>query len=195
MLRMRCGRRLETTMARGPLRISRAAHPRPVKHLGLGSLDFALRRVRGGKRAVMEELAPLAMQSEPRLTPALLTSAGLSSWQRRSVTLDDLAVEAGMTKGEFLAAVVRAGFEFTEEITDLLVACAFPSVVGACVKRAQTPNGFADRQLLFEHFGALSMSIELEQAAEKARRVAGTNDAGAADSDFWGFLRKDSVES
>jgi hypothetical protein len=58
-------------MARGPLRISRASRVPTVKHLGPGTLDFALRRVRGGKRSVMQELAPLAMQFEPRLELAI----------------------------------------------------------------------------------------------------------------------------
>jgi hypothetical protein len=161
-------------MTRGPLRISRAGHPRTVKHLGLGSLDFALRRVRGGKKSVMEELAPLAMQFEPRLERAVAKWRQLTRWQRRFVTLDDLAAEARLTKGEFLGAVVRASFEFANEITDLLVACASPAVVAACAKRAQTPNGFADRQLFLEHFGALSASLALERAAaERSRRVAG----------------------
>jgi hypothetical protein len=178
-------------MARGPLRISRAAHPRTVKHLGPGTLDFHLRHVRGGKRAIMEEIAPLAMQFEPRLEPAIRKWHQLTQWQRRFVTLDDLATEADLTKGQFLSAIVRAGFEFSEGITDLLVACAFPSVVAASVKRPKTLNGSADRQLLFEHMSALSMTTALEQAADKARRAAGTNDTGAMDPDYLGFLRKD----
>ena len=66
-------------------------------------------------------------------------------------------------------------------ITDLLVACAFPSVVAASAKRAKTPNGFADRQLLFEHMSALSMDLVLEHAANKARRVAGKDHAEPMD--------------
>ena len=152
-------------MARGPRRISRTAHPRTVKRLGLGSLDFALRSVRGGKRAIMEEIAPMATQFESRLEPAKWHQ--LTPWQRRSVTLDDLAVEAGLTKGEFLAAIVRAGFEFTEEITDLLVACAFPSVIGACVRRGKMASGFVDRQLLLEHCSGLAVRKRFQEAASQ----------------------------
>ena len=162
-------------MARGPLRIARAAHPRTVKHLGPGSLDFALRRVRGGKRGVMEELAPLAMQFEPRLngSPEM---AALTPWQRRFVTLDDLAAEAGMTKGEFLGRFTRV-FRVHREITDLPWPVP-PQALSARAQAGPTPNGFADRQLFLEHFGALSMRMALEAAAEKARRVAGTNHTG-----------------
>jgi hypothetical protein len=39
--------------------------------------------------------------------------------------------------------VVRAAFELTADVTDLLVACAFPDVVAASVKRARTPQGVA----------------------------------------------------
>jgi hypothetical protein len=181
-------------MARGPLRISRAGRVPTVKHLGPGTLDFALRRVRGGKRSVMQELAPLAMQFEPRLELAIHKWHELTPWQRRFVTLDDLAAEAGVRNSEFLAAIVWAGFEFTHHLTDLLVACSFPSVVAASVKRAKTPNGIADRQLLYEHMRALSMSTALEQAADKARRAAGKNDAGAMDPDYVGFLKGDPVD-
>ena len=79
----------------------------------------------------------------------------------------------------------------THHITDLLVACAFPGVVAASIKRATTPNGIADRQLLYEHMSAVSMSTALEQAADKARRAAGANDTGAMDEDYLGFLRTD----
>lgn len=166
-------------MARGPLRISRAGRVPTVKHLGPGTLDFALRSVRGGKRAIMDELAPRAVRFEPRLAPAITKWQGLTQWQRRFVTLDDLAVESGLTKGEFLAAMVRTGFELTDALTDLIVACAFPCVLGACVRRARRPNGLADRQLLFEHFSVASMDLALEQAADKVRRLAETTRTGA----------------
>jgi hypothetical protein len=123
----------------------------------------------------MQELAPLAMQFEPRLELAIHKWHELTPWQRRFVTLDDLAAEAGVRNSEFLAAIVWAGFEFTHHLTDLLVACSFPSVVAASVKRAKTPNGIADRQLLYEHMSALSMKLALEQAADKARRSAEKN--------------------
>lgn len=138
-------------MARGPLRISRAAQPRTVKHLGVGSLDFALRSVRGGKRAVMEEIAPLAMEFEPRLEPAIRKWLALTPWQRRFVTLDDLAAEAGLTPGEFLGAIARASFEFTKSITGLIIASSYPKVVQASVKRALTPEGIEDRLMLIQY--------------------------------------------
>jgi hypothetical protein len=133
----------------------------------------------------MEELAPLAVQFEPRLKPAIRKWQQLTPWRRRFVTLDDLAADADLTEGEFLAAVVRVGFEFTHSITDLLVACAFPDVVVATIKRAKTLNGFEDRQLLFEHMNAYSAR---QQAADKARRVAATIDSSAS-QDYPAFLR------
>ena len=57
-------------MARGPLGVTRAGRPKTVKHLGPGTLDFALSSIRGGRRRVMEEIAPLAMDFEPRLERA-----------------------------------------------------------------------------------------------------------------------------
>ncbi len=99
----------------------------------------------------MEELAPLALEFEPRLEGAILRWTQLTPWQRRFVTLEDLAVDTGLKPGEFLAAIVRASFEFTDRIADLIVAAAFPEIVLASAKRALTPDGFADRKLLLEH--------------------------------------------
>jgi hypothetical protein len=82
----------------------------------------------------------------------------LTPWQRRITPLEDLCLAAGLQPSEFLAAVVRVAFEFTHEITDLLVASAFPEVVQASVKRALTPRGVEDRRLLFEHTGFIGDS-------------------------------------
>ena len=139
----------------------------------------------------MEELAPLAMDFEPRLERAVARWHQLSPWQRRSVTLDDLAEEADLPNGEFLAAIVRAAIEWTHDLTDLLVACAFPAVVAAAAKRAQHPDGALDRQLFFEHMSALSMKRTLVQAAEKARPTAAQHETRAVESDHLSFLRND----
>ena len=154
-------------MARGPLGVTRAGRPKTVKHLGPGTLDFALSSIRGGRRRVMEELAPLAIDFEPRMEPAVRKWQELTPWQRRSVTLDDLAEQAGLPKGEFLAAIVKTAFEWTHDLTDLLVASAFPAVVAAAARRAEHPDGVLDRQLLFDHMSALSMKRTLERAAER----------------------------
>ncbi len=180
-------------MARGPLGVTRAGRssPRTVKHGGPGTLDFTLRSIRGGKRAVMEELAPAAVEFEPRMEPAVRKWQELTPWQRRSVTLDDFAVEAGLPSSEFLAAIVRAAFEWTHELTDLIVACAFPGVVAAAAKRAQHPDGVLDRQLLFEHMSALRMETTLQRVAEHSPRVPEQHETRAVESDHLSFLRKD----
>jgi hypothetical protein len=110
-----------------------------------------LRSVHGGKRYVMEVLAPSAMQFERRLERPVARWMQLTPWQRRFVTLDDLAADAGLTPAEFLGAVVRAAFEFTGSMTDLIVASAFPRIVQACATRATTPSGIEDRMVLMQY--------------------------------------------
>ena len=122
--------------------------PRP------GTLDFALRSVRAGKHRAME-LAPNAIAFEPRMEHVVQAWSQLTPWQRRVTPLEDLCAAADMKPSEFLSAVVRASFEFTNDITDLLVATAFPEIVHAAVQRARTPHGVEDRRLLFEHAGFL----------------------------------------
>ena len=74
-------------------------------------------------------------------------------WQRRFVTLDDLAAGARLTRGEFVAATTRAAFELTGCIADLIVGAALPEMVATSVKRALTPDGVEDRLLLLDHMG------------------------------------------
>lgn len=130
----------------------------------------------------MEELAPLAIAFEPRLERAVVRWAQLTPWQRRFVMLEDLAAHAGLTPGEFLAAVVRASFKFTENITDLIVASALPEVVVASVKRALTPNGIEDRWLLLEHMGFLRGPQPTGSAARNGSTVATANAGPTCDS-------------
>jgi hypothetical protein len=99
----------------------------------------------------MEELAPLASAFEPRVEPAIVRWAQLTTWQRRFVTLDDLAAHAGLTQGEFFGAIARASFEYTGTLADLIVASAVPEMMVAATKRACTPQGFEDRWMLLQH--------------------------------------------
>jgi len=102
------------------------------------------------------ELATLAIECEPRLAPVVAMWVQMTPWQRRVTTLEELIEPTTLTPGEFLAAVVRASFAFTDTITDLLVASALPEVVTRSVRRALTLNGVDDRRLLLEHAGFLS---------------------------------------
>jgi len=140
-------------MARGPLRVTRAGHIRRYGRPEPDTLEFVFRNARVSKRRVMEELAPHALEFEPRLAPAVKRWVDLSPWQRRFVTLDDLADGAGLTRGEFFAAIAQASFEFTSNITDLIVAAALPDMVATSVRRALMPEGFEDRIALLAHAG------------------------------------------
>jgi chemotaxis regulatin CheY-phosphate phosphatase CheZ len=142
-------------MARGPLRLTRAGAPAPLASPGPGTLDYALRGVRGGKQRVME-LAPLAVRFESRLECVVALWQQFTPWQKRTTTLDELAALGELTTSEFLAAIVRAGFEFNNQITPLLVAAAFPEVIDRGIKRALQLDGFEDRQLLMQYVAAVS---------------------------------------
>jgi hypothetical protein len=102
------------------------------------------------------ELAPNAIAFEPRMEHVVNAWNRLTPWQQRITPLESLCAAAGMKPSEFLGAVVRASFEFTNELTDLLVATAFPEIVQAAVQRARTPRGVEDRRMLFEHVGFLN---------------------------------------
>jgi hypothetical protein len=144
-------------MARGPLGVTRADKSPVIPRPRPGTLDFALRSVRAGKYRAME-LAPRAIAFEPRMEQVVSAWVRLTRWQQRITPLEDLCAAAGMTPSEFLGAVVRASFELTNEMTDLLVAAAFPEIVQATVQRARTPRGVEDRRMLFEHIGFLGGS-------------------------------------
>lgn len=82
-------------------------------------------------------------------------------------------------------------FEASEGVTDLLVACAFPSVVAASVKRARTSKGIADRQLLFEHMSALRAAGTDDDVRPTNRK----SDADKMSSDPMAFLGKDPTDN
>jgi hypothetical protein len=176
-------------MARGPIRLTREGNIPSIRRPGPGTLDHALRSIRGGKYAFMD-LAPMAVTFEPRVARTVEIWSLLTAWQRRQVTLEALAAEAGLTPSEFLAAVVRAAFECTDAIANLLVACAFPGVVAASVKRARTPRGLADRQLLFEHMSAMAARVN-----DRGHPTNGKCDAEKTSSDPLAFLRKDPTDN
>ena len=145
-------------MARGPLRVTRAGNLPVIARPGPGSIDFALRSMRGGKRDIMK-YAGLAVAFEPRMLPIVATWRQFTPWQQRVTMVDALLAQVGgMTSGEFMGAVARAAFEFTEGVADLCVAAALPEVVTRTVRSAQRLNsriGQRDRHDLLAHAGFL----------------------------------------
>jgi len=142
-------------IARGPLRLTRAGALPTLTPPGPGTIDFALRHIRGGKRDVMD-YARSAVAFEPRLAPVLTMWEQLTPWQRRKVTLDALVTQVGdLAPGEFVGAVARAAFELTGGVTDLIVTAALPELIVTVVKQARTLNGYQDRRVLLEHAGFL----------------------------------------
>ena len=166
-------------MARGPLGVTRAGRPKTVKHLGPGTLDFALRSVRGGKRAIMEELAPAAVEFEPRMEPAVRMWQELTPSQRRSVALDDLAAEAELPKGEFFAAIVYAGYQLSHPMTDLILACGFPDGANC----ARPADGVVDRELLDQHMHEVAERV----SAHDADKSEGNDAPGFVTDPSWFF--------
>jgi hypothetical protein len=66
-------------MARGPLGVTRAGGARYIGPPRPGTIDFALRSIRGGKYRVME-LASSAVRFEPRLQPIAVAWETLTPW-------------------------------------------------------------------------------------------------------------------
>jgi len=137
-------------VARGPLRVTRAGRSPVIHPWQPGTLEFALRSIRGGKTKFMD-LASQAIQFDDRVELVVQQWNRLTAWQRRITPLEDLCEAADITPGEFLGVVVRAAFEFSRDIAPLLVAAAFPGVVQSTIQRAKTINGHQDRRILFEH--------------------------------------------
>ena len=138
-------------MARGPLGVTRAGRSPQLTPSPPGTLDYLLRSIRGGKGHFMA-LAPAAVKFEPRLAPIVDRWQQMSTWQRRTTTLDDLIAHADLSPAEFLAAVVWAAYETGSTLTPLLVMAWSPHVIKASAKRAlNLKRGFQDRRLLLEY--------------------------------------------
>jgi len=67
------------------------------------------------------------------------------------------------------------------------VACGYPGVVAASVRRARTPEGLADRQLIFEHVSAFRSAGAYEQGSHPHQR----SDAKTTSSKPLKFLGRD----
>lgn len=111
-----------------PLGVTRAGRNNSPTSPGPGTLDYALRSIRAGKKRVMA-LAPMAVTYEPQLAPVVEQWRQMSTWQRRTTTLDDLLSEANVPPGAFLAAIVRAAYELDSTLTPLLVMAWSPGVI------------------------------------------------------------------
>ncbi len=85
------------------------------------------------------ELAPAAVNYEPRLVPIVEQWRQMSAWQRRTTTLDDLVAQADLSPGDFLAAVAWAAYETGSTLTPLIVMALSPHVIKASAQRALNP--------------------------------------------------------
>jgi hypothetical protein len=81
----------------------------------------------------------------------------LAAKYQRVAPVEAVCIAAGIDTEKFFAVVAAAVFRQTKHTAELLAASAQPKVVEASVERATSPDGVADRKMLFQHAEFLPM--------------------------------------
>lgn len=117
-----------------------------------GSIAYASRFLKGGKRALME----LARISEREDVKGVVKHwDDLSERKRRDAKIEEICESLEVSPSDFLAEVVKAAFECNTDIGKLVAAVEHPRVVQAAIRNALKPKGTKDREMLMQASGLL----------------------------------------
>jgi hypothetical protein len=131
---------------------SRIRRPRTAPR-SIGTLGYALHKIPGGRKTFIE-YARIAAASSDKVRVFVECYEDLSTRERDGIPLDQICIEsAAITPAELLGEVVKAAFEFGQDVSALMAATCLPEVVGASIREAKKARGFKDRQALMQHSG------------------------------------------
>ena len=116
-----------------------------------GTLAYAASRI-GGKENFFDLVRQSARENK-WLMPLVEKWDSISKSDRRYTNLDDLVTSLDLSPGRVLGAVVETAFNDNLDVSRLIASVRHPEVVEASIERALTPEGEADRRMLFQHSG------------------------------------------
>jgi hypothetical protein len=99
----------------------------------------------------------LRMSEESDARNFLVIHDKLSETARKLVSLEAIAIAAGLTTQRLFGLISEAVFVQSRFESALLAAANHPQVVEASIKQAVTPRGVADRKMLHQQAGFLPM--------------------------------------
>lgn len=124
---------------------------------GVNVLALATRYIEGGRPRFIEYVQLAALN---RYAPAVnwwLVYRDLTPGERSWVSYDDVCAAAQVRPSEFLACVVQAATEFSQDTGNLVAAAMHPAVVHQAGRSAKRIGGrhaniaLQDRKMMFEH--------------------------------------------
>jgi hypothetical protein len=126
----------------------------------------------GISREALIDMTRLASMSDPRVARFLDAWDGLDSSEKQARgAVYKVCEQIGLAPVELLTIVADVGFRFAICGAQVTVALALPSVVERSIETALTPEGIADRKMLFLHSGFLP-TPKTSQTAFSAMRSA-----------------------
>ena len=141
-----------------------------------GTLAYTASRI-GGKDNFFDLVRQSARENQ-WLMPLIEKWDSISKSDRRYICIDDLVSALDLSPGRVLGAVVETAFNDNLDVSRLIASVWHPQVVEASIEKALTPEGEADRRMLFQHSGFTPKStgaVVNVQANANSQAVAGAN--------------------
>jgi hypothetical protein len=135
-----------------------SGNEKPVIRGALPAFDETIASVcdLGISREALVDMARLARMSDPRVAQFLDAWDALDfSEQQARGAVFKVCEQVGLAPVDLLGIVADVGFRFAMCGAQLRAALALPSIVERSIETALTPEGIADRKMLFQHSGFL----------------------------------------
>jgi hypothetical protein len=161
-------------------------------------LSFYANRIDGGVKAMM----PIVRLSEdPKVRNVAERWDLLSEPEKRVVPLEQLCFEAEVRQDVFIGEFIKAAFRENMNLSKITAAMAHPDVVQASIDAAKTPDGKADRAMLFKHSGFLpertggNIFVNAQARAEsKAAAISESSGLPSFEESMTEFLEQEQAE-
>jgi hypothetical protein len=134
----------------------------------------------GISREAFIEMARFARTSDPRAARFLDSWDALSaSEQQLRGAADAVCMRIGLAPIDLLTVVMDVGIRFSICGAQIKAAMALSSIVERSIETALTPEGVADRKMLFQHAGFLPITKTSQTAYSAIRNADGNNSTQA----------------
>lgn len=161
-------------------------------------LSFYVNRIPGGIAAMLQIAR---MSDDPKVRSVADRYELLTEAEKKVVPIEQLCYEADVKQDVFFSEYSKAAFRSSMDVSKLIAAVSHPEVVQASVDAAKTPDGKADRAMLFRHSGFLpektggNIFVNAQARAEsKAAAISESSGLPSFEESMTEFLEHDQAE-
>jgi hypothetical protein len=161
-------------------------------------LSFYANRITGGVGFMMH-MARLS--EDPKIRGLADRWDLLTESEKKVVPVEQLCYEGDVKQDVFFADFTKTAFRANMDLSKLIAAISHPDVVQASVDAAKTPDGKADRAMLFRHSGFLpektggNIFVNAQARAEsKAAAISESSGLPSFEESMTEFLEHDQAE-